>query len=118
MTFVITYLLARFNIVKKNIPILTSTIVGPDDVLRYIDAMSPTIPEIIPKILESIKRRFMLDARFFAEAAGTMRSDVTRIIPIILRLTVITIAMIKKSRYSKNRTLIPSTRAISRLNVI
>jgi hypothetical protein len=80
--------------------------------------MSPTIPAITPKMHERLKSPLMLDARFLAAAAGTMRRDVTRIIPTILRLTVTTRAIIRKSRYSKNLTLIPSTLARSLLNVI
>lgn len=71
-----------------------------------------------PKAHERPNSCFMLDARFLAAAAGTIRSDVTRIIPIILRLTVTTIAMIRKRRYSKSLTLTPSTFASSLLNVI
>ncbi len=97
---------------------LTRTIVGPDEVFRYIDAISPSTPEATPKIHESTKRLFMFEARFLADAAGTIRSEVTRIIPMIFRLTVITTAIIINNRYSKSRTLIPSICARSLLKVI
>ena len=97
---------------------LTRTIVGPDDVLRYTEAISPVIPDISPKRHERPNKCFMLEARFLAAAAGTMRSDVTRIIPTIFRLTVTMIAIRINRRYSKNRTLMPSTFARSLLNVI
>ena len=92
--------------------------VGPEEVFRYIDAINPDTPETTPKIHESINRLFMFEARFLADAAGTMSRDVTRIIPIIFRLTVITTAITINNRYSKSRTFIPSIRARSLLKVI
>ncbi len=114
----IYFLLICFSMVKKKIPMLTSTIVGPDEILKYIEMISPAMQETRPNTEERTKSRLMLDAMFFAAAAGTMRRDVTSIMPTIFRLTVITIAIRKKSRYSKNLTFIPSILARSVLNVI